>query len=529
MNESLYMYLLMLALGCGLAAIAKRIKIPYPIVLVPAGVLLSFVPSIPEVPLNAEIALSCFLPLLIYAGVVSSSWRDFLADIRAISFLAVGHVVFATAAVATLAHFLMPGFPWPQALVLGAVVAPPDEVAAIQLLRRLGIPHRILSILEGEGMANDATALTIYRIAVAGIATNRIVFSHAVVLFGSVLAGEVAWGLAVGWLVTLIRKKVDDASIASVLSVLTPFLAYIPAEKLGGSGVLATVVAAFYVGTRSHIDFSPRMRVRESNIWSSIDFLLNCWLFILTGLQLRDIIQRQHDVSLGQMCLYALEVSAVLVVARFIWVFPTTYLPRWLFPALRQRDPYPPWQFPFVIAFTGLRGAISLAAALALPLSIGGKPFAARNLIIFLTFSTIFTTLVLQGLNLPALIRRLGLTSRVLREEEDERKMEIKARLAATGAGLAELERLSNCPAGPHFLTYLRRQYDNRLSLLKARSAVQESPQQSEKIIRFMSTVRSAERQALIELQQEGKITDRVMVRIEEDVDLEDLKFETED
>jgi NhaP-type Na+/H+ or K+/H+ antiporter len=157
------------------------------------------------------------------------------------------------------------------------------------------------------------------------------------------LVGEVAWGLAVGWLVTMIRKKVNDASIASVLSVLTPFLAYIPAEKLGGSGVLATVVAAFYVGTRSHTAFSPRMRVRDTNIWSSIDFLLNCWLFIMTGLQLRGIVERQHDVSLVQMCVYALEVSAALVVARFVWVFPATYLPRWLFPAIRQRDPNPPW------------------------------------------------------------------------------------------------------------------------------------------------------------------------------------------
>jgi Na+/H+ antiporter len=528
-TESLYMYLLILALGCGLAAIAKRIEIPYPIVLVPAGVLLSFIPSIPQMPLNAEIALNCFLPLLIYAGVVSSSWRDFLADIRAISLLAVGHVIFATAVVAALAHFLIPGFPWPQALVLGAVVAPPDEVAAIQLLRRLGIPHRLLSILEGEGMANDATSLTIYRIAVAGIATNRIVFSNAAILFGSVVIGEVGWGLAVGWLVTLLRKKVNDASIGSVLSVLTPFLAYIPPEKLGGSGVLATVVAAFYVGATSHTDSSPRMRVRDTNIWRSIDFLLNCWLFILTGLQLRSIIARQHDVTLAQMCVYALGLSAVLVVARFVWVFPSAYLPRWLFLSIRQRDPYPPWQFPFVIAFTGLRGAISLAAALALPLSIGGRPFAARDLIIFLTFSAIFTTLVLQGLTLPVLIRRLGITSRVLQEEEDERKMELKARVAATGAGLAELERLSSCPAGPHFLTYLRRQYDNRLALLKARSAAKEDPQQSEKIIRFMSTVRSAERQALIQLQEKGTITDRVMVRIEEDVDLEDLKFETEE
>jgi monovalent cation/hydrogen antiporter len=528
-TDSLYMYLLTLAVGCGLAAVAKRIKIPYPIVLVPAGVLLSFIPSIPEVPMNAEIALNCFLPLLVYAGVVSSSWRDFLADIRAISLLAVGHVIFATAVVAAVAHFFIPGFPWPQALVLGAVVAPPDEVAAIQLLRRLGIPHRLLSILEGEGMANDATSLTIYRIAVAAIATNRIVFSNAMVLFGSVVVGEVAWGLAVGWLVTMIRKKVNDASIASVLSVLTPFLAYIPAEKLGGSGILATVVAGFYVGTQSHTSFSPRMRVRDTNIWSSINFLLNCWLFILTGLQLRGIVARQHDVSLIQMCVYALAISAVLVVARFVWVFPAAYLPRWLFPSIRQRDPYPPWQFPFVIAFTGLRGAISLAAALALPLAINGEPLAARDLIIFLTFSAILTTLVLQGLSLPYLIRRLGLTSRVAKEDEDERKMELKARLAATCAGLAELERLNDCPAGPHFLIYLRRQYDNRLALLRARTGAQESTGQNEKIVRFMSTVRSAERQALIGLQEKGTISDRVMARIEEDVDLEDLKFEEEE
>lgn len=223
MSESLVLYLLILALGCGLAAIAKRIEIPYPIILVPAGVLLSLIPAMPDVPLNADIALRRFLPLLIYAGVVSGSWRDFLADIRAISLLAVGHVIFATVVIAALAHYLIPGFPWPEALLLGAVVAPPDEVAAIQILRRLGIPHRILSVLEGEGMANDATALTLYRIALGAVATHRVIYSDAAVLFGSVVIGEIAWGLAVGWVVTWIRRTVGDASIASVLSVLTPF------------------------------------------------------------------------------------------------------------------------------------------------------------------------------------------------------------------------------------------------------------------------------------------------------------------
>jgi CPA1 family monovalent cation:H+ antiporter len=528
MTESIAIYLLILALGCGLSAVAKRIEIPYPIVLVPAGILLSFVPGMPEVPLNAEIALSCFLPLLIYAGVASSSWRDFLADIRAISLLAVGHVIFATVVIAALAHYLIPGFPWPEALVLGAVVAPPDEVAAIQILRRLGIPHRVLSVLEGEGMANDATSLTLYRIALGAIATHRIIYSDAAVLFGSVVVGEVAWGLAVGWLVTWIRRKVDDTSIASVLSILTPFLAYIPAERMGGSGVLATVVAAFYVGTHSHRLFSPRMRIRDSNIWLSIDFLLNCLLFILTGLQLRGIIARQHGVSFGRMCGYALAVGAVLVAARFVWVFPATYLPRFLSPALRRKDPYPPWQSIFVVSFTGLRGAISLAAAMALPETIGDQPFAARDLIIFITFSSIFITLVAQGLCLPSLVRALGLGAQVEREEREHRKMEIRARLAAVTAGLAKLEVLDQSDNAPHFIAFLRRQYDGRAQFLRARGAACETPAQEEEMLSVMRSVRSAERQALHELQDRGTITDRVMVEVEEDVDLEELKFDSE-
>lgn len=529
MTESLELYLLILALGCGVAAFARRIEIPYPIILVPVGVLLSFIPSMPAAPLNAEIALSCFLPLLIYAGVAPSSWSDFRADLRAISLLAIGHVVFATVAVAALAHYLIPGFPWPEALVLGAVVAPPDEVAAIQILRRLGIPRRVLAILEGEGMGNDATSLTIYRIALGAIATHRIVYSDAAVLFGGVLVGEIAWGLAVGWFVTLIRRKVEDATIASVLSILTPFLAYIPAERLGGSGVLATVVAAFYIGTHSHRLFSPKMRVRDSNIWSSVDFLLNCWLFILTGLQLRGIIERQRGASFQQLCIYALEVGAVLVVARFVWVFPGAYLPRFLSPSLRRRDPYPPWQWIFVVSFTGMRGAISLAAALALPLDVDGKPFAARDLIIFLTFTSIFLTLVVQGLCLPALIVRLGLGARVRREKQEDLKIELHARKAAIEAGLAKLNELGETTAAPYLLTYLRRQFDSRAHLIDARSRAMETPEQLETMLEVMRVVRAAERKALHDLEASGAITDRAMIAVQEDIDLEELKFESEE
>src|SRR6266700_839222 len=320
------------------------------------------------------------LPPVIYSSAVAMSWREFQFNLRPIALLAVGCVVFTTVATAAAAHWLL-GLAWPVGFVLGAIVSPPDAVAPLSIARRLELPRRILVILEGEGLANDATALILYRFAVTAVSIGAFSFGQAVGMFAAIVAGEILWGIGVGWLMLRLRRWVGDPRIELTLAAITPFLAYWPPEHLGGSGVLATVTAGLYISWNGLRLISAATRLQGIFFWDFLIYSIEGMVFLLTGLQAHTLVSGLKTHTLSELVVAGAIVSAVVVMTRFVWMYPATYLPRWLSPALARRDPSPPWQWPFVLAFTGVRGIVSLAAALAIPLTTSdGSPFPNRDL-----------------------------------------------------------------------------------------------------------------------------------------------------
>src|SRR4051794_16335069 len=403
---------------------AARLKIPSAILLVVTGAALALVPGLPRVELAPEFVLLIILPPVIYSSAVAMSWREFRFNLRPIALLAVGCVVFTTITVAAAAHWLL-GLPWPVGFVLGAIVSPPDVIAPLSVARRLQIPRRILVVLEGEGLANDATALILYRFAVAAVSAGVFSLPEATGEFLIIVLSEIAWGIGVGWLMLRFRRWVGDPRIEITLSILTPYLAYWVPEYLGGSGVIATVVTGLYISWNGLRLISAATRLQGIFFWDLLIYLIEGMVFLITGLQVHAIVENIAAYGLRDLIVPAAIISIVVIVARFVWMYPATYVPRILFPRLRQRDPSPPWQWPFALAFTGVRGIVSLAAALAIPLATAsGQPFPHRDLILFLTFAVILVTLVGQGLLLPTVIRALGLARAGRAEHERDREQE---------------------------------------------------------------------------------------------------------
>ena len=442
MTSTIQLLILLLVVVAAAAVLARWLRIPHAIVLVLTGMVLALVPGLPSVELAPELVLLLVLPPVIYASAVAMSWREFRFNLRPIALLAVGCVVFTTGAIATVSHYLL-GLAWPVGFLLGAIVSPPDAVAPLSIARRLELPRRILVILEGEGLANDATALILYRFAVAAVSAGAFSFGEAAAMFAAIVAGEILWGIAVGWLMLRLRRWVGDPRVEIALSVLTPFLAYWPPEHLGGSGVLATVTAGLYISWNGLVLISAATRLQGIFFWDFLIYLIEGMVFLITGLQARTLIGRISSYSLSELAVSVAIVSAAVIVARFVWIYPATYLPRWLFPAVRRKDPSPPWQWPFILGFTGVRGIVSLAAALAIPFATNsGQPFPDRDLILFLTFSVILVTLVGQGLMLPSVIRALGLAHAGRRERHADRVEEHDARRQAIEAAMERLEQI---------------------------------------------------------------------------------------
>jgi Na+/H+ antiporter len=389
------------------SAVARRLGTPPPIPLVIAGILVSLVPGLPDYQLDPELVLVGFLPPLLYAEAIGTSLRDLRANVRGIALLSVGLVLATTITVGYVAHLLVPGLPLAAGFVLGAIVAPPDAVASAAIAHRVGLPRRVVTILEGESLLNDATALVAYRIAIAAVVTGAFSYGRAVLGFVLVSLVGAGVGFVVGALVVQVRRRLDDALIENTISLITPFAAYLAAEALQGSGVLAVVVAGLVVARSAPLIVSSTTRLQGQAVWEMLAFLLQGIVFALIGLQLRRILAGLHGYSVGQLAFYAGGVTLAVVGVRIAWVFPAVYLPRLLFPRIRARDPYPSWQATAIVSWAGLRGVVSLAAAFAVPLYAGGAPFPDRDLILFLTFAAIVATLVVQGLTLPWVSRRL--------------------------------------------------------------------------------------------------------------------------
>ncbi|HZD89588.1 MAG TPA: Na+/H+ antiporter [Pseudolabrys sp.] len=516
--------LFMLAVLAAVAVLARRLNLPPSILLVIAGIVMAILPGLPRVSLAPEVVLLVILPPLIYSAGVAMSWREFKFNLRPIGLLAFGGVIFTACAVAAAAHYLL-NFPWAVAFVLGAIIAPPDAVAPLAIARRLGLPRRLVVVLEGEGLANDATALILYRFAVAAVVSSVFSIEKAAGTFTAIVVGEVIFGIAVGWLSLRLRQWARDPRVEITLSLMTPYLAFWVPAHLGGSGVLATVACGLYVSWNGPLLISSATRLQGIFFWDLLVYLVEGLVFLVTGLEARTLMDNGHPFAItGLLTATALTVG-IVIAARFVWVFPAVYLPRWLIPPLRRRDPTPPWQQVFMLSFTGIRGVVSLAAALAIPYATdSGAPFPERDMILFVTFGVIIVTLVGQGLMLPGVVGWLGLS----RQGEAERLSEIQAELEARQAALREVEQRLEALAGDSEVP------DDVLELLRTRnlSRNQILPRNLDDGLdhtRQSATLKreliETERAFIYKLLQEGKITDEARRRIEYELDLEEASL----
>src|SRR6266496_431753 len=510
----------------GLSVLARRLSVPFPIVLVVGGALFGFVPGLPEVKLDPQVVLVVFLPPLLYGAAFFANLGDLRANLRGLTLSSVGLVLATMAAVAALAHALLPSLPWAAAFVLGAVVSPTDPLAGALIMRRLGVPRRLVSAAEGEGLFNDATALVAYKVAVAAVVGGSFSLADAGLKFVVGAAGGVAVGLVVGWLVAEIRKRITDTQVNVTISLLTGYAAFVPANAIGASGILATVTAGIYMGIRGPQIVPGRARLEGYFVWDILDFIINAILFVLIGLQLRAVTGGLSGYSAITLGGYALAVTGVVVGTRLVWFFTVPYLIRAIDrrPAQRARRVGARWRL--VVAWSGMRGAVSLAVALALPFTTdAGGGFPKRNLIIFLTFAVIFFTLVGQGLSLPALIRRLGLSDGGAAAEEETR-----ARLVATKAALAEIDALAGEDwTREETVQRMRNMYEYRKRRLAARAGKIEDDGYEDQSLAYQQMVQlvlRAQREALLRLRSDRKLSNEVMNRILHELDLEEARLE---
>ncbi|HET9242150.1 MAG TPA: Na+/H+ antiporter [Gaiella sp.] len=502
-------------------ALAPALRVPYPILLVVGGLVIGALPGMPELELEPEIVFFGVLPPLLYGAAFFTSLRDLRANVRPIGLLAVGLVVVTTVGVAVVAHTLVDGLSWGSAFVLGAIVSPTDPLAATSIARRLGVPRRLVTTVEGESLVNDGTGLVLYRVAVAAVVTGSYSVFETGGLFVLAVGGGVAVGLAVGWIVRQIRLRLDNPPAEITISLLTGYVAFISAELLGASAVLAAVTAGIYLGWHTPELTTAQVRLQGVAVWEIVQYLLNAFLFVAVGLQLPVILDALDDVPATRLVGYAALISATVIVLRFAWVFAVLHAPKWL--ARRASS----WQGAVFVSWAGMRGAVSLAAALALPLSTDvGQPFPGRDLVVFLTFAVILATLVGQGLTLPLLIRALRLEDDGLEDRE-----EAKARIHAAEAALARLEELVDEDwVREDTVERVRGSFTFRTSRFRARlddgddGAIELRSQDYQRLVRELL---DAEREALLDLRRQGVISNDVWLRVGRDLDLEDERLDS--
>jgi monovalent cation/hydrogen antiporter len=514
----------LLVAAAALLATAELVRIPYPILLVLGGLGLGFMPGMPQIELAPDLVLVAILPPLLYGTAFFTSLRELRANVRQITLLSVGLVLMTMIAVAVVAHAVVPGLTWPGAFVLGAIVSPTDPTAASAIAQRLGLPRRLIALIEGESLVNDGTALVAYRFAVAAVVTGSFSLASASGRFLLNVAGGIAVGLAVGFVIRQVRRRIDNPPVEITISILSGYFAYLPAQAAGVSGILAAVTVGIYMGWYTPELTTPQMRLQGTAVWEIFFFLLNALLFALIGLQLPAILDALSGTSPGTLVYYAAVVTAAVVGARFVWVFAATWLQR-----LSRRGherPAQSWKEATILTWSGMRGAVSLAAALALPLTTdAGSSFPDRELIVFLTFAVILGTLVVQGLTLPGLIGRLGLEDDRLAEKE-----EAKARIHAAEAALARLEELVDEEwVLEDTANRLRGLYNFRRERFRTRFDAESDraiEDRSTNYQRLRHELLQAEHRAILELRRSGRIDDAVMRQVERDLDLEDARLD---
>lgn len=529
---SLTVFYWLLVAIIAIAIVARRTGVAPPIFWVFGGLALSVIPGLPDIELLPELVFVLFLPPLLFSDSWGQSFREAKKMARAIFMLAVGLVLFTSTIVALVAHAMIPGFSLALGFVLGAILAPTDTIAAAAITSTVRVPGRITTVLDGESLVNDASALIAYRFAIAAVVTGAFSLIQASLQFFIVAIGGAAFGLGAGWLfvklqVLLRRHDLGEPLIVNTIFLMTPFAVYLGAESVHVSGVLAVVVAGVYLSSQASRILSPETRVQAWGVWVLLDYILNGVVFVLMGLQLRHIAKASSTLPLPQLIFYGSVISVVVIVVRILWVFPGTYFPRMLSRKIRDTEVRPPWQWTSIVAWTGMRGVVSLAAALALPVNVApGVPFPGRDIIVFITFCVIMATLVVQGLTLPILIRKLGVT--------DDGKADIEEAQARLYAAHKALERVEELAQEEHMRDQaasaerLRAYYNERLHHFNIRlyDLTEGSGEDHTKQHRLRDMALAAERDAIAELRRNHMISDEVLNRVEGDIDFTALNEE---
>jgi monovalent cation/hydrogen antiporter len=514
-------------LVAGLNVLAQRLAIPYPIVLVLGGLVVGGIPGIPDVTLNPDLVLVIFLPPLLYSAGVFADLRALRDNLRPILMLSIGLVLVTTVVVAIVAHGVL-GLSWALSFALGAIVSPTDPTAATTIMRNLGVPRRLVNVIEGESLVNDATALVVYRVAVGAAVGGSFSAPEAALELVGAAAGGIAIGLVVGYLLTAIRRHVDDTTTQLTISLLSGYAAFIPADLVGASGVLAVVTAGLFIGRHAPVLISPQTRLESNAMWRILIFLLNASLFMLIGLQLPVILDGVQSRSAAELAGYAALACATVIATRVAWSFTVVYIIRAIDRRPEQRARRTSWRMRMISGWSGMRGAVSLAAALALPLETdAGAPLPNRDLILFITFALILVTIVGQGLTLPWLIRKLG----VQEDGSDEAHEEIRARLVAAEAGLRRIDEIeAEGWANDDTLERMRALFRFRQRRFKVRAGKIEDEEgiedRSLSYQRLMHVLYTAQRQALVEMRNSGDISSEVMHRLERELDLDESRLE---
>ncbi|PZR39492.1 MAG: Na+/H+ antiporter [Azospira oryzae] len=522
--ENISIIIALLAVVTALAQITDKIRIPYPILLVLAGMGIGFTPWLPNISLDPDIVFLLFLPPVLYAAAWNTSWYEFKAARRPISLLAIGCVLFTTTAVAAIAHHFIPGFGWAESFVLGAIVSPPDAVAATAATKGLALPKRLITILEGESLVNDATGLIAYRYAITTVATGTFIFWLASINFFYVAGVGLLVGVAAGYTFYWIHRITPDNAVTdTTFTLLAPYVSYLAAEHIHSSGVLAVVTCGIIMSWTSSEVFNHKTRLQANAVWETMTFLLNGIIFILIGLQLPTILNNIHGESLSSLMLYGALVSAATIIVRIIWVFPGTYLPRWIFKAIRKKEEMPDVKQVAIVAWSGMRGVVSLAAALALPLTVRGTEFPNRDMIIFLTFCVIFSTLVIQGFTLRPIVKWLNI-------QADGNQHEREARFRIASSAIEHIEENYSLSLSDQVLSKVKSKYELRIQRMQQKEN-EEGKLSEEKIREFLNVQQellSHERRMSIDMRNKGQIDDEVLHRIEYELDLEETRLRLE-
>ncbi len=516
--ELVELLLALIAACIGFSLIARRLRLPYAVILVIGGMVLALIPAVPNLELDPELALAFFLPPLLQLSAYRTDWRAFRSSLRPILLLAVGAVFFTAFCIAVVARWLVPELPWTAAIALGAIVAPPDAVAAAAVLQRLRLPRRIVTVLEGESLINDASSLMLYKLAVtAALASGTIGAANGAVSFVVLSLGGIAVGWAVGKVTLWVLPRLEDTMLETTTGFLAAYASYLAGEALHVSGVMAVVTTGLLFGRAQHTVFSYSARLNAGTVWRFMEFILNSLVFLFIGLQLNQVLERIADRGVLDLVGIGLGTALALILSRFLWVFPASWIPRWI-PALRRRDPMPDWRHMTIISWAGMRGVVSLAAALALP-----QEFPERDLLVFLAFAAILATLVVQGTTLEWVIQRLGVALPPHPNGIDPEEAEGRRLLAA--ASLAEIERRIQDPLEGAIAADLVHEFRDRSGHL-SRTAANQGAAIAERAARRRIRLAALEaaRQQLVAHYQAGHLQEEGLVKLEQELDLEEIR-----